>query len=65
MNLGARKMEKAIATRGSQQALADELGIHQSNVSRLATGKSTPGMWLRVLLKNRLKIPLDAWEREA
>jgi transcriptional regulator with XRE-family HTH domain len=61
VNRGAKLLGALLAERGAQKRLADELGIDQGYLSRIASGERIPGLDARRKLKP-LGIDLEAWD---
>lgn len=62
MNRGAKALEKLMPERGDQARLADELGLDQGYLSRLARGLAAPGLPARRKFRERFGIALEAWD---
>ena len=65
MNCGAKALAEKLEARGDQQRLAEELGIDQGYLSRIARAVKVPGLGARRLLERKLGIPMQAWDEPA
>ena len=63
MNAGAAKLERLTSKRGQKRALSLKLGLCPSRITRWARGEFTPSLPYRMLLKKKLGIALEAWDR--
>lgn len=59
-----RILRERAAALGSQQALADELGVTKAWISMLIGGQSRPGRRLANTIAQRYSIPASAWDTE-
>jgi transcriptional regulator with XRE-family HTH domain len=65
MNRGALALAEKLEGRGDQQRLAEELGIDQGYLSRIARSVKVPGLGVRRKIEQQLGIPMQAWDEEA
>lgn len=62
MNRGAAALAEKLEARGDQKRMADELGIDQGYLSRIARAVKVPGLDARRKLEQQLGIPMQWWD---
>ena len=55
-------LDALLSEYGSQQALANEIGIQPSVITRWRQGRQAPVTQSRIILSNRLRIPIGDWD---
>lgn len=59
---GPQLLSAYLETKGcAQEALAQELGVHQSTLSRWVSGKQRPDIDCILKLRDLCEIPVEAW----
>ena len=62
MNRAAQVLAERFSERGAQVRLAEETGIDQGYLSKMARGERVPGLAARRKLRDALAIPLELWD---